>query len=165
MDLNLNLEFMPGFSFCGTRPGNKLKRKKFSLSFTGVFVDGRKTMISKGFECYYDWTLIMNLILDAFEDSKALEDLEKIEEDIFKRLVDWFLTYPGWGLMSSLWHSKIQQKFTRLLQLAKRTRDMIALGDACTDETCWKKVISAYDSENNRFFIISVLLKNQIRKM
>ena len=112
-----HMEFLPGFSACsGTKPGFCLENVNYSLTFSQVLCNGDTNVISRGYQCCYDWAPIMNIIMEALDD---FEDLEKVEFMIIEGMKSWFRTYSGWGLLSSLLERKLQAKFLRSLQYLK----------------------------------------------
>ena len=92
--------FATGFNLEGkTKPGYSVENEKFKLTFSGVLCDDRKNIVSHGFECCYDWSEVMNMILAATEDYDSRFD---VEEKVEKTLKTWLTSFQGWGLLSSM---------------------------------------------------------------
>jgi len=92
--------FATGFNLEGkTKPGYSVENEKFKLTFSGVLCDDRKNIVSHGFECCYDWSEVMNMILAATEDYDSRFD---VEEKVEKILKTWLTSFQGWGLLSSM---------------------------------------------------------------
>jgi len=92
--------FATGFNLEGkTKPGYSVENEKFKLTFSGVLCDERKNIVSHGFECCYDWSEIMDMILAATEDYDSRYD---IEDKVEKMLKTWLTSFQGWGLLSSM---------------------------------------------------------------
>jgi len=136
-----HLEFLPGFSVCGgTRPGYSIENANYSLSFRHVLCDGVTNAISQGYQCCYDWSPIMHIIMEAMED---FEDLEKVEFMAIEGVKDWFMMYSGWGLLSSLLDGKLQNKFLRSLQYVKLNWPFQQ--KEISEEGCWELVKKSYN--------------------
>ena len=106
------IEFLPGFSYLGgTRPDTSAENDMFKLTFKEARLNGKRTILSQGFECCYDWSPPMDILLEALENfDTRLDDVEAAARD---GLRNWFKTYPGWGLLSSLLPRKQQMKYMR----------------------------------------------------
>lgn len=127
------IEFMPGFSYLeGTRPGDMLSKNTFQVSLLGVHLNGKQSLISHGFECCYDWSPVINILLEAL---KNFEDVETFEDEAREYLNDWFKMYAGWGLLSSLLPQKLQLLFTNVLENIKQAwPSQIEF----SEERCWE---------------------------
>jgi len=125
-------EFMPGFtSFAGTKPGDILKNDGYTLTFFGVLLNGQKSEQSRGFECFYDWKDVMNIVLKSLNN---FEEIENLENDVAVELFSWFLSYQGWGLRTTLLPRRTHLVFKRRLWEIKQiwTQD-----EEYTEEKCW----------------------------
>jgi len=101
--------FATGFSMASTsKPGFLMENENYTLKFDGVLCDQSKNIVSHGFENCYSWKEVMELILDATEemDTYNLVDVEEAAEDALR---EWLVTFPGWGLLSSVLDSKVHR--------------------------------------------------------
>ena len=92
--------FATGFNLDGnTKPGYSVENENFKLTFSGVFCDERKNIVSHGFECCYDWSGVMKMILEATEDYDSMTEVEEKTEKVLRT---WLTSFQGWGLLSSM---------------------------------------------------------------
>jgi len=92
--------FATGFNLEGnTKPGFSVENDGFKLTFEGVSCDDRKNIVSHGFECCYDWSAVMNMIIEATEHYDSMVDVEEKTEKVLRK---WLTTFHGWGLLSSM---------------------------------------------------------------
>jgi len=92
--------FATGFGVQGrSKPGFSLQNDYFKLVFDGVFCEKRKNLVSHGFECFYDWKPVMEMILEATDRYRSMKEVEKNTEGSLKK---WLTTYEGWGLLTSI---------------------------------------------------------------
>jgi len=97
LDFMIMEGFASGFKIDG---GINIENEDFRVTFAGVSCDSRKNIVSHGFECCYDWSAVMNMILEA---TKNYDDaIVQIEEGVEMRLRNWLTTFQGWGLLSSI---------------------------------------------------------------
>jgi len=127
------VEFLPGFTnFVGTKPGDILENDDYRLTFSGVLLNGQKSAtVSRGFECCYNWTDIMNIFLDAL---LHFNDIETSEELSMEELYCWLMCYQGWGLLSTLLPRKQHLEFMRSLREIKENWPE---DEEYTEEKCW----------------------------
>jgi len=127
------VEFLPGFSASeGTKPGDFLDNEDFSLAFSEVlFNDKKSAIVSRGLESMYDWTTVINIILDSL---KNFEDTERSEVLAMEDVKRWLRTYQGWGLLVILLPRNINIKFQRSLREMKENWPQ---DQEYTEEKCW----------------------------
>merc|ERR1711892_308927 len=85
-----------------------MENDNYKVQFEGVLCDETKNIVSHGFENCYSWREIMELVLDATKAANT-DYLTDIEEAAEKAVRDWLVTFPGWGLLSSILDSKIHR--------------------------------------------------------
>lgn len=141
--VNEAVEFLPGFtSFKGTKPGTILSSQEYRLTFFGVLLNGEQSaIISRGFECCYDWTAVMNIIIDALKD---FEHSGVSEELAMEQLRSWFKTFSAWGLLSTLLPRKQHDYFNECL---RQIKEKWPLGKQYSEEACWTLFIEDLDLE------------------
>ena len=146
-----SVEFLPGFTnFQGTRPVAVLQNPTYHLTFSQVLLNGnvsasfksfskfklcsgkKSPIVSRGFEGCYDWTDVMNILVDSLEN---FEDIEASEELAMDDLTCWFLTYDGWGLLSTLLPRQQHIQFKETLRDLKQNWP---IEEAYNEENCWE---------------------------
>jgi len=142
-DVNDSVEFLPGFTnFRGTRPGAVLQNPTYHLTFSQVLLNGKSSpIVSRGFEGCYDWTDVMNILVDSLEN---FEDIETSEELAMDDLSCWFLTYDGWGLLSTLLPRQQHIDFKQTLRDLKQNWP---LNQEYNEEECWELFSQEIDLE------------------
>jgi len=133
------VEFLPGFTnFRGTRPGAVLQNPTYHLTFSQVLLNGKRSpIVSRGFEGCYDWTDVMNILVDSLENFEDIETSEELAKD---DLISWFLTYDGWGLLSTLLPRQQHIDFKQILRDLKQNEEY-------TEEECWELFCQDIDLE------------------
>jgi len=132
---NGSVEFLPGFTnFLGSKPGAVLENKEYVLTFFGVLLNGKKSaIVSQGFESCYDWSDVMNILIEALDQ---FEDISSAEEVSTLHLTWWLMTYSGWGLLSTLLPRQQHVKFSRMLRQIKQNWTQYYEGEFF-EEGCW----------------------------
>ena len=134
----VSVEFLPGFSFLqGTEVGSTFENYSYHLEYTGARYNNRRTLVSRGFETCYDWTNVANILLRSLEHFEDVKTFETLTQEYLR---SWFMTYPGWGLLSSLLPKKLQRRYIKSLRSVKRRWSM-NFEEECTDEKCWNLVL------------------------
>jgi len=143
---NGSVEFLPGFTnFLGSKPGATLENKEYLLTFSGVLLNGKKSaVVSQGFEGCYDWSDVMNILIDALEH---FENIESAEEIATEDLTSWLMTYSGWGLLSTLLPRQKHVKFNRMLREIKENWTQYYDGEYF-EEGCWAILCQDTDVED-----------------
>jgi len=138
-----SVEFLPGFTnFRGTRPGAVLHNSNYKLTFSQVLLNGKRSaIVSRGFEGCYDWTDVMNILIEALEN---FEDVETSEELAEEDLRSWFLSYEGWGLLSTLLPRQQHIDFKQSLRNLKQNWP---LPQKYSEEDCWQLFTEDLDME------------------
>jgi len=140
---NDSVEFLPGFTnFRGTKPGAVLQNPVFHLTFSEVLLNGKKSaVVSRGFEGCYDWTDVMNILLESLRNFKDIKTSEKLA---MKYLKSWFLTYAGWGLFSTLLP---RQQHIDFKQAMRSLKENWQLNQEYTETKCWRLFCQDKDME------------------
>lgn len=129
------IENIAELSSSSTKPGFIINALSYSLTFSEVIFDGRRSsMFTRGFENCYDWTDIMKILLKALNN---FENVEKAEDFAEQGLGSWFMTYRGWSLLSMLLPIHQQFEFTRKINQIKQDLDY----KDCTDDEHWDKLL------------------------
>jgi len=142
-EVNDSVEFLPGFSnFRGTKPGAVLQNPVFHLTFSQVLLNGKRSeIVSRGFEGCYDWSDMMNILIDSLSN---FEDIETSEELAMEDIKSWFLTYDGWGLLSTLLP---RQQHIEFKQTLKDLKQNWPLEQEYNEEDCWELFTQDIDME------------------
>ena len=136
----LSPEFLSGFSFPnGTKVGSKFENTAFKLEFTGVWFNGRKNVTSQGFETWYDWINVANILLENLDNFQEIKVFETVTQE---SLHSWFMTYPAWGLLVTLLPKPLQKMYMETLFMVKETWSLNS-EDKCTEEKCWNLVLQS----------------------
>jgi len=132
-DVNESVEFLPGFTnFTGTKPGAVLEKEEYLLTFSEVLLNGKKSaIVSRGFEGCYDWTDVMNILIDSVD---PFEDIGVAEEVATESLYHWLMTYSAWGLLTTLLPRKQHVRFNRKLVEIKENWPQ---HQEYSEEGCW----------------------------
>ena len=143
---NGSVEFLPGFTnFRGSKPGAVLKNNEYLLTFSGVLLNGKKSaIVSQGFEGCYDWSDVMNILIEALDQ---FEDIESAEELATEDMTSWLMTYAGWGLLSTLLPRQQHVKFGRMLREIKENWSQYYEGEYF-EEGCWALLFIDNDLED-----------------
>jgi len=142
-DENDSVEFLPGFSnFRGTKPGAVLQNPSYHLTFSQVLLNGKRSaIVSRGFEGCYDWSNMMTILLESLDN---FEDIETSEELAMEDIKSWFLTYAGWGLLSTLLPRQQHIQFKQTLRDLKQNWP---LQQEYNEEDCWELFAQDIDLE------------------
>ena len=136
----ISVEFLPGFTNIeGTQVGTLFKNASFNLEYIGARYNKRRNLISSGFESCYDWTDVIDILLSSLENFK---DAKSFEATVQNKLQSWFMTYSGWGLLTSLLPKRLQMMYIKTLGSVKRKWPLNFEGE-CTDEKCWNLVLQS----------------------
>ena len=139
------MDFLTGFSNCqGTRPGARITKKSFNIVFKEVFCNATKNSMSAGFECCYDWSPVMKLLL------KVLQEEEEVEERGEEEVQEWLASFPGWGLLASCLPLATQQ---HLLGRMEEVRSL---------EAGLREAYSRVARERGGFRYIYILVQKQL---
>lgn len=96
--------FATGFSH-PTTPGFWLQNSQYKVQFQGVDCDNAGDVVELaqafGFQCCYNWSEVIKLILVATEEA-GNDNTVDIEEAVEESLKGWLTSFQGWGLLSSL---------------------------------------------------------------
>jgi len=99
---------MPGFATGfsqPTTPGFWLQNSQYKVQFQGVDCDNAGDVVELaqafGFQCCYNWSEVIKLILVATEEA-GNDNTVDIEEAVEESLKGWLTSFQGWGLLSSL---------------------------------------------------------------
>jgi len=143
-EVNDSVEFLPGFSnFRGTKPGAVLQNPVYHLTFSEVLLNGnRSAIVSRGFEGCYDWSDVMSILHDSLID---FEDIETSEELAMEDIKSWFLTYDGWGLLSTLLP---RQQHIQFKQTLRNLKQNWSLDQEYNEQDCWELFTQDIDMED-----------------
>jgi len=143
-EVNESVEFLPGFTnFAGTKPGAVLKKEEYLLTFSEVLLNGKKSaIVSRGFESCYDWTDVMNILIDSLEE---FENIQRAEEFATEDLYHWLMSYSGWGLLSCLLPRKQHVRLNRKLREIKENWPQ---HQEYSEEGCWCILFQDSDLED-----------------
>eukprot|EP00092_Neocalanus_flemingeri_P040332 GFUD01043927.1.p1 GENE.GFUD01043927.1~~GFUD01043927.1.p1 ORF type:complete len:321 (+),score=84.33 GFUD01043927.1:209-1171(+) len=105
------MSYWSGLSFNqGTKPGFKKTSDKYGVCFEGVECDNINENVANDvknkLETSYNWSLIIKIILDSLE---FFHDASDFEDDLEDKIKDWFGSFQGWGLFSTLLPFEILQ--------------------------------------------------------
>jgi len=138
------VDFRPGFSnYRGTRPGFALENNAYHLTFGYALINGKRPRRPGLFEDCYDWTKVMNILIDSLKNFK---DVETSEELAMEDLKSWFLTYDGFGLLISFLPFKQQLEFKQTLRDLKQNWPL-PQEHTEVDYACWELFSKDIDIE------------------
>ena len=136
------MDFLSGFSLChGGKSGVFVENKNFKITFSEIFCNGMKNVISHGFECCYEWREVMEQMLLATEDFVDIDTFENKSEEFLQQ---WLGTFRGWGLLSSMLPSSAQYFF--IAQLTKTRRNW-SRQEVFTHQAAFEEVIARYEHD------------------
>jgi len=130
----------------GTKPGFKLDNETFILTFEAVqcenVTDSQRQFVRDRFESCYDWSQVMNIVLECLE---YYYDEGDFQIDAEHSVAAWLREYSGWGLLFTLLPMDFQ-KFLLVLYShlnVKYSEEEIVK----TNEELFEDLISMYESE------------------
>ena len=126
-------EFLPLFSQeNGRRPGFRMEMEYDCITFKSAKINGRSCNLSRRFESSYDWSKVMKMFLESVQ---TFTDVHSAEDKAREKLGEWFNTYAGWGLVTSMLPTPLHNLYTQKLRLIKRDWSQ---HEESTDEACWR---------------------------
>jgi len=109
------LDILSGFSpdENGLGPGYSLQNKHFKVTFKSVsFSSNEQECRSRGFEKFYNWRPIMQVVLDRLTDTFMTPTFtyDDMKDSLREGLFSWCFDYNAFGLVTSL-SKRCYQKF------------------------------------------------------
>jgi len=138
------MEFHPGFEL---NPKKFVENESYSIKYSETRINGKWATVSKGSRTY-DWSPIMNILLEALEN---FEDSEIFRRKATSELSGWLKTFPGWGLRAHLLPKEIRSSYLKTL---RDLRTDIFRPEFFTEQQCWNfwRMVWLDEDETRRLF-------------
>jgi len=121
------------------KPGATMENDYFKVTYVGVLINEQKDTVCEILESDYDWTKVMEIVLNATKDYSSMPDVvSKIEE----ALRCYLISFQGWGLLQGLIPSQESIIFNKCL--VAFAWDDEAMGSPSTAENIFDKVHGTY---------------------
>ena len=149
------MEFLTGFDGkLGTLPGHTLQNESFAVTLRNVHTLGVDAHIA--FENCYDWTPLMNIILNvehfkhfikSVDTLKEAEDVSEMVEYLLTiDIAKWVKSFSGWGLLWNIIKPNYQEFFSEQFQkLRVEMKDEV---DYCPSKV-FIRAVESFKNEHN----------------